>query len=573
MSVDEYNKKLKDNITRDYRKASRSDVDEVTKEAAAIARTYDLDDRIDIPTEDEAFITIKDHKDSFPSRVECRLINPAKNSIGAISKSILDRVNTTIRSSTLSNQWKNTSAAIDWFSAIQSKPKKTFFKFDIVAFYPSITKELLTSAIKWAKNTAGITEKEVSIIMHCRKMFLFHQEECWVKKTDPDFDVSMGSLDSAEACELVGLFLLSKLERLIPKDQIGLYRDDGLAVVELPGPEVERLKKKVVKLFSEHNLSITTEVNIKVTDFLDVAFNLQTGLHRPFKKATSNPIYVHKDSNHPMHVKKELPQMIGRRISDLSSNKEVFEAEVAVYSSALKASGYNNELQYTEKTVAKKRSRRRNVIWFNPPWNDEVSTNVAKKFLSMIDRHFPKGSALGKYFNRSTVKVSYSSMPNMARIISGHNKKVTGSSTNMETKGCNCRSQPCPLEGKCKTTNLVYRSTVEAAGTTKQYIGLTSNTFKERFTGHKASFTHRKNAHKTTLSSHIWELKDEQTTYNQHWSILSLAPSYSRRVRICHLCLMEKTHISLADPRTTLNKRNEIVAKCRHRDKVLLKHW
>jgi len=185
-----------------------------------------------------------------------------------------------------------------------------------------------------------------------------------------------------------------------------------------------------------------------------------------------------------------------------------------VYSSALKASGYNNELQYTEKTVAKKRSRRRNVIWFNPPWNDEVSTNVAKKFLSMIDRHFPKDSALGKYFNRSTVKVSYSSMPNMARIISGHNKKVTGSSTNMETKGCNCRSQPCPLEGKCKTTNLVYRSTVEAAGTTKQYIGLTSNTFKERFTGHKASFTHRKNAHKTTLSSHIWELKDEQTTYN-----------------------------------------------------------
>ena len=45
MNVDEYNKKLKDNITRDYRKASRSDVDAVTMEAAAIARTYDLYDR------------------------------------------------------------------------------------------------------------------------------------------------------------------------------------------------------------------------------------------------------------------------------------------------------------------------------------------------------------------------------------------------------------------------------------------------------------------------------------------------------------------------------------------------
>ena len=70
-------------------------------------------------------------------------------------------------------------------------------------------------------------------------------------------------------------------------------------------------------------------------------------------------------------------------------------------------------------------------------------------------------------------------MPYIARIISGHNKKVTG----------DCRSQPCPLEGKCKTTNLVHRSILEAAGTTKQYIGLTSNTFKERSTGHKASFT------------------------------------------------------------------------------------
>ena len=40
-----------------------------------------------------------------------------------------------------------------------------------------------------------------------------------------------------------------------------------------------------------------------------------------------------------------------------------------------------------------------------------------------------------------------------------------------------------------------------------------------------------------------------------------------------YLCLMEKTHISLADPASTLNKRNESIAKCRHRDKLLLKNW
>ena len=118
--------------------------------------------------------------------------------------------------------------------------------------------------------------------------------------------------------------------------------------------------------------------------------------------------------------------MIGRRITDLSSNKDVFEAEVGVYSSALKASGYNYELQYTEKTIPKKKSRRRNMIWFNPPWNDEVRTNLANKFLSMIDRHFPKGSALGKHFNISTAKVSYSSMPNMARVSWGTTRRWLG---------------------------------------------------------------------------------------------------------------------------------------------------
>ena len=86
--------------------------------------------------------------------------------------------------------------------------------------------------------------------MLCRKMFLFFEDECWVKKNEPGFVVSMGSLDSAEVCELVGLFLLSHLENLIPQNQLGLYRDDGLAVVNLPGPEVERLSKNVKLSFS-----------------------------------------------------------------------------------------------------------------------------------------------------------------------------------------------------------------------------------------------------------------------------------------------------------------------------------
>ena len=39
----------------------------------------------------------------------------------------------------------------------------------------------------------------------------------------------MGSYDGAEICELVGLFILDKLRAEFKNDNIGLYRDDGLA--------------------------------------------------------------------------------------------------------------------------------------------------------------------------------------------------------------------------------------------------------------------------------------------------------------------------------------------------------
>ena len=123
---------------------------------------------------------------------------------------------------------------------------------------------------------------------------------------------------------------------------------------------------------------------------------------------------------------------------------------------------------------------------------------------------------------------------------------------------------------KCVNTMNNYKEYTR--NNTKEYIGLTANTLKERFTGHKQSFNHQKFAHRT-LSSYLWELKDKDIPFSQRWSVVCQAPAYSRKVRACHLCLMEKLRISLANIMTTLNKRNEIVAKCRHRDKLLLDKW
>ena len=60
----------------------------------------------------------------------------------------------------------------------------------------------------------------------------------------------------------------------------------------------------------------------------------------------------------------------------------------------------------------KLKNRFRNIIWFNPLLERAVSTNVAKSFLRMINRHFPKFHRLNKILNRNTMKVTYICMQN-----------------------------------------------------------------------------------------------------------------------------------------------------------------
>ena len=96
------------------------------------------------------------------------------------------------------------------------------------------------------------------------------------------------------------------------------------------------------------------------------------------------------------------------------------------YEKAIKEGGYTNvSLIYTDKKdIKQKRNRYHNIILFNPPFDKNVSTNVIKQFLNLIDQHFPESNKLHIIFNRNTVKVSYSFTQNMSRIIKSHNKIV-----------------------------------------------------------------------------------------------------------------------------------------------------
>ncbi len=209
------------------------------------------------------FISLKDHKENFENNPKCRLINPAKSESGKLSKIILDKVNSNLRKILNLNQWKNTQNVIEWFGNIKEKHRYSFISFDIVDFYPSISENLLDQALSWASNLAIITKDEISIIKHARKSVLFNDGKPWTKKDSNSlFDVIMGSYDGAEICELVGLFILNKLGQKFGKENIGLYRDDGLAIMKSKSARLaDKTRKELHKCFEQFGLKITAEAN------------------------------------------------------------------------------------------------------------------------------------------------------------------------------------------------------------------------------------------------------------------------------------------------------------------------
>ena len=104
-----------------------------------------------------------------------------------------------------------------------------------------------------------------------------------------------------------------------------------------------------------------------------------------------------------------------------------------------------------------------------------------------------------------------------------------------------------------------------------EYIGVSSTEFKMRYANHKQSFGSIGKRDATTLSQHVWNLKEQNITYSISWQVLSRNEPYRCGAKQCNLCPSEKFEILKSDPRKTLNKRTEIVGKCRHRAKFKLK--
>ncbi len=163
-------------------------------------------------------------------------------------------------------------------------------------------------------------------------------------------------------------------------------------------------------------------------------------------------------------------------------------------------------------------------------------------------------------------------MPNIKSSISRHNNQILSKHKippSSLQQNCNCRKRTdCPLNNNCLSNSIVYKAEVKSSdGEIKEYIGMTANRFKERYNNHRKSFNLIKYEKETELSKFIWKLKKNHQKFSISWSILKRAPAYTSGGKRCNLCIEEKLCIMSADPTKLLNKRSEIFAKCRHREK------
>ena len=268
--------------------------------------------------------------------------------------------------------------------------------------------------------------------------------------------------------------------------------------------------------------------------------------------------------------------MVVQRIRKLSKNKPTFDNHAREYLDELKSSGHNIECTEYEDlttTTQRKRKRNRNILYFHPPFCRSVKTKIGRIFRDLVSKHFTPDHALYKIFNKNTLKISYSCMPNMKSILNAHNRKLVDTTQPAVGAACNCRKNSiCPLDGNCLIKNVIYKATVSTATekSDKVYIGSTRRSFKARYNEHKASFNSASNEPSSKLSSHIRQLKKNKQDFEVKWQIVKKSRQSIQNINFCLLCNLERREIAEAKRANLLNSRNELITKCAHNRNLFL---
>ena len=166
-------------------------------------------------------------------------------------------------------------------------------------------------------------------------------------------------------------------------------------------------------------------------------------------------------------------------------------------------------------------------------------------------------------------------MPNMQQIVNAHNQKILRSKDKQETEKCMHKNLECPLKSSnesCKQKDVIYEAEVTTEQNTRTYIGLTAMECRKRWYGHRQSFKNKDQREDTELSKYIWKLEENNTKFELKWKILKKVKSIQNGGKFCRLCITEAEMI-IKNKKGPLNTRKEIMNKCRHRAKFLLKNW
>ena len=173
---------LKNKITDNYKIDYNNTFDQINKDTCSFANKLHINDRLGKFKKKDAYILFKDHKPNFINKLQTRLINPSKTDLGKISKNIIQNSATNVKEANHSNLWRNSYDTIEWFRKIKNTSKATFRQFDIIDFYPSISKNILIDSINYAQEYVNITKEQYDILLACRKTVLKNNESTWVKK-------------------------------------------------------------------------------------------------------------------------------------------------------------------------------------------------------------------------------------------------------------------------------------------------------------------------------------------------------------------------------------------------------
>ena len=149
----------------------------------------------------------------------------------------------------------------------------------------------------------------------------------------------------------------------------------------------------------------------------------------PYTKPNNISLYIHIQSYHPPIITKNLPISINKRLSEISPNASSFIQtdyinipKTPLTTVGITTSSHTNT--HIHQHHQTKKTRRRNITWYNPPYSRNVTTNIRQSFLKILDEEFPPEHNIHQIFNRNKVKISCCCMSNMKGTFNGHNMSI-----------------------------------------------------------------------------------------------------------------------------------------------------